>query len=87
MQKISDIIRFAEIKKGDQMSDHVYKILELTGSSSASMEDAVKNAVAKAAQTVRNMRWFQVTETRGHIDNNQVAHWQVTIKIGFTLED
>jgi len=69
------------------MSDHVYKMIELTGSSPASMEEAVKNAVAKASKTVRNMRWFEVLETRGHIDNNQVAHWQVTIKIGFTIDD
>lgn len=69
------------------MSDHVYKIIELTGSSKTSIEDAVNNAVEKASVTVRNMRWFQVTETRGHIDNGKVAHWQVTLKIGFTLED
>jgi dodecin len=69
------------------MSDHVYKHIELTGSSKTSMEEAIKNAVAKAGQTVRNMRWLQVIDTRGHIENNQVAHWQVTIKIGFTLED
>jgi len=62
-------------------------MIELTGSSPASMEEAVKNAVAKASKTVRNMRWFEVLETRGHIDNNQVAHWQVTIKIGFTIDD
>lgn len=69
------------------MSNHTYKMLELTGSSDKGMEDAIQNAVAKAAQTVRNMRWFQVMETRGHIDNGHVQHWQVTIKIGFTLED
>ena len=68
------------------MSDHVYKHIELTGSSAVGIEDAVKNAVAKASSSVRNMRWFQVTETRGHIDNGTVSHWQVTIKIGFTLE-
>jgi flavin-binding protein dodecin len=68
------------------MSDHVYKILELTGSSAAGIEDAVEKAVAKAGQTVRNMRWLQVTETRAHLENNKIAHWQVTVKIGFTLE-
>ena len=68
------------------MSDHVYKSIELVGSSSASIEDAVSTAIAKAAQTVRNLRWFQVIETRGHIEGAQVAHWQVTLKIGFTLE-
>jgi dodecin len=69
------------------MSNHVYKMIELTGSSDKGIEEAIQNAVSKAAQSVRNMRWFQVLETRGHIDNDQVQHWQVTIKIGFTLED
>lgn len=69
------------------MSDHVYKIIELAGSSTKGIEDAVQNAVARAAQTVRNMRWFEVTETRGHIEGKGVAHWQVTVRIGFTLED
>ena len=69
------------------MSNHVYKMIELTGSSEKGIEEAIQNAVAKAAESVRNMRWFQVMETRGHIDNNHVQHWQVTVKIGFTLED
>ena len=68
------------------MTDHVYKKIELTGSSDVSIEDAVENAVVKASQTIRKMRWFEVVETRGYIDNDQVAYWQVTIKIGFTLE-
>ncbi len=69
------------------MSDHIYKTIELVGSSTSGVEDAVRTAVAKAAETVRNLRWFQVTETRGHIEGGRVAHWQVTLKIGFTLED
>jgi flavin-binding protein dodecin len=69
------------------MSEHVYKILELTGSSPTSIEDAVGNAIAKAAKTVRRMQWFQVLETRGHIDGASVSHWQVTVKVGFTLDD
>jgi len=69
------------------MNNHVYKKIELTGSSDTSIEDAIKNAVAKAAKTIRNMRWFEVAETRGYIEDNQVAYWQVTVKIGFTLED
>jgi len=69
------------------MSDHVYKKIELTGSSQNSIEEAVQNAIAKARKTIRNMRWFEVVETRGYIDENQIAYWQVTIKIGFTLED
>lgn len=68
------------------MSDHVYKILELTGSSSAGIEEAVSGAIAKASETVRNMQWFEVIETRGHIRDGKVAHWQVTLKVGFTLE-
>lgn len=68
------------------MSEHVYKSIELTGSSKKSIEDAVENAVAKASQTIRNMRWFQVTETRGYIEKDKVAYWQITLKIGFTLD-
>jgi dodecin len=68
------------------MSDHVYKKIELVGSSASSIEDAVANAVTRAGQTVRNMRWLEVTETRGHIEDGKVAHWQVTVKIGFTLD-
>ena len=69
------------------MADHVYKITELCGSSPNSIEEAVNNAVSRASKTLRNMRWMQVVETRGHIENGKVAHWQVTVKIGFTLED
>ena len=69
------------------MGEHVYKIVELAGSSDKSYEDAIRNAVAKASETIRNLRWFEVTETRGHIDQGQVAHWQVVLKVGFTLED
>ena len=69
------------------MPDHLYKLIELTGSSTMSIEDAVSKAIAKAAETVRNIQWFQVVETRGHVADGKVAHWQVTVKIGFTLED
>ena len=69
------------------MSDHVYKLLELTGSSKTSIDDAIRNAIAKASKTIRNMHWFQVTETRGHIADGKVAHFQVTLKVGFTLEE
>ncbi len=68
------------------MPDHVYKTIELVGSSTKGVEDATRNAIAKASQTVRNLRWFEVTETRGHIEEGKVAHWQVTLKVGFTLE-
>jgi flavin-binding protein dodecin len=68
------------------MNDHVYKKIELTGSSEKGVEDAIANAVSRASSTVRNMRWFEVMETRGHIEQGKVAHYQVTIKVGFTLE-
>ena len=68
------------------MSNHVYKSLELTGSSTTNIEDAVKNAVDKAAQTMHHLRWFEVTDIRGEIENDVVAYWQVTMKLGFTLD-
>lgn len=68
------------------MSDHVYKKINLTGSSTESVDDAIRRAVTKASETVRNMRWFEVEEIRGHIEGGEVAHFQVTIKIGFTLD-
>ncbi|MEO6055149.1 MAG: dodecin [Chthoniobacterales bacterium] len=69
------------------MSENTYKKIELVGSSEKSIEDAVKNAVARASATIRNMRWLEVIETRGHIEDGKVAHWQVTVKIGFTLDE
>ncbi len=68
------------------MSDHVYKLLELTGSSAESSDDAVRRAIGKAHETIRNIQWFEVTETRGHVVDGKVGHWQVTLKVGFTLE-
>jgi flavin-binding protein dodecin len=68
------------------MPDHIYKTIELVGSSSLGVEDAVQKAIAKTSETVRNLRWFQVLDTRGHIEGGRVAHWQVALKIGFTLE-
>lgn len=67
--------------------DHVYKTIEVTGTSTTTEESAIQNAVAKASQSVRNMRWFQVVETRGAIDEGKVVQWQVTLKIGFSLEN
>ncbi len=69
------------------MSDHIYKKIELTGSSQVGIQDAIENAISKAAQSLHDLRWFEVVETRGHIDQGKVAHWQVTIKVGFTLTD
>lgn len=68
------------------MTEHVYKQLEIVGSSTRSIEDAVSGAIAKASQTVRNIHWFEIVETRGHVEQDKIAHWQVTIKIGFRLE-
>lgn len=68
------------------MSNHVYKLIELTGSSTVGSDDAVRNAIAKAHETLRNIHWFTVSETRGHVVDGKVAHWQVTIKLGFTLD-
>ncbi|MEO6739520.1 MAG: dodecin [Chthoniobacteraceae bacterium] len=69
------------------MKNHVYKLIELTGTSTKSVEDAVNAAIGRAGKTLKNLRWFEVTETRGEIDKNRVKHWQVTIKVGFTVED
>ncbi len=68
------------------MNDHVYKKVEITGSSTISSDDAIKNAVEKTAQSLKNTDWFEVVETRGHIKDGKVAHWQVTIKVGFRLD-
>ena len=68
------------------MNNHVYKLLEMTGSSPIGIEDAVSAALAKAHETVRNIRWFTITETRGHVEDGKVADWQVSLKIGFTLD-
>jgi dodecin len=69
------------------MSAHIYKKIEVVGSSQTSIEDAVSNAVTKAADSVRNIRWVEVIETRCHVENQKIAYWQVTVKIGFTLEE
>jgi len=68
------------------MTTHVYKSIELTGSSTQSIEDAISTAIARASETVRNIGWFEVVETRGHVQDDKVAYWQVTIKVGFTLD-
>ncbi|MCA9158549.1 MAG: dodecin family protein [Planctomycetales bacterium] len=68
------------------MSNHVYKKLEIVGTSSNSIEEAVANAISQASKTVRELRWFEVIETRGDIVDGKVSHWQVTVKIGFALE-
>lgn len=69
------------------MSEHVYKIIEIAGSSPNSIEAAIQNAVTKASASLHHLRWFEVQETRGHIEGGQVAHYQVVLKVGFTLDD
>lgn len=69
------------------MADHCYKITEVYGSSTKGLQPAIERAVAKAGETVRNMRWMQVSEIRGHLEDGKIQHWQVGVKIGFTLED
>ena len=69
------------------MSEHVYKLLELVGSSTASTDDAIRNAIEMASKTVRHIDWFEVVETRGHVADGKVAHYQVTLKVGFRLDE
>ncbi|HLE33937.1 MAG TPA: dodecin [Bacteroidota bacterium] len=69
------------------MANHVYKHIELTGTSSTGIEDAVQSAITRASKTVRNMRWVEVVDTRGHVENSKVSQWQVTVKVGFTLDE
>jgi flavin-binding protein dodecin len=69
------------------MADHIYKKIELVGSSPKGIEEAVKNALNRAKKTIRNMRWFEIAETRGFLEEGKIAHWQVTLKVGFTLDD
>lgn len=68
------------------MADNVYKTVEITGTSSSGMDDAIRNAVSTAARTLRNLDWYEVVEVRGHIEDQQIIHTQVTLKIGFRLE-
>ena len=69
------------------MPDHVYKTIELTGSSTVGSDDAIEKAISRASKTLQNLRWFEVTQVRGHIEDAGVAHWQVTLKVGFALQD
>jgi len=68
------------------MSEHVYKQIDLVGSSTVSSDDAVKTALERASKTLKNLDWFQVTEVRGHLENGRIAHWQVALKVGMRLE-
>ncbi len=69
------------------MDEHIYKIIELAGSSTVSIEEAVQNAIGRASQSLKNLRWFEISETRGQIEDGKVAHYQVVLRVGFSLED
>lgn len=69
------------------MDDHIYRVIQIVGSSEKSVDDAIQRAVSRASQTLRHLRWFEVVETRGHIDDGKIQHYQVTLKIGFTIAD
>ena len=69
------------------MEDHVYRVIEITGSSPNGIEAAIQTAVARASRTLRNLRWFEVVQTRGHLEDGKIQHYQVTLKIGFTIDD
>ncbi|GLU31775.1 dodecin [Trinickia caryophylli] len=69
------------------MNDHVYKQIELTGSSTTSSDEAIRTAIQRASKTLRNLHWFQVTDVRGHIENGNIVHWQVSLKVGMRIED
>jgi dodecin len=69
------------------MADHIYSISELVGSSSVSIDDAIKGAITRASKTLHNLDWFEVTNIRGHIENNELSHYQVTLKVGFRVDD
>lgn len=69
------------------MSDNVYRVTEIVGTSTVGSDDAIKNAISRASKTLKNLDWFEVVETRGHIENNEIRHYQVTIKVGFKLEE
>lgn len=69
------------------MDDHIYRVIQIVGSSDKSVDDAIQRAVSRASQTLRNLRWFEVVETRGHIEDGKISHYQVTLKIGFTIAD
>jgi dodecin len=75
-----------ELDREAGMDDHVYRVIQIVGSSEKSIDDAIHVAIARASKTLRELRWFEVVETRGHIDNGKVHHFQVTLKVGFTID-
>jgi flavin-binding protein dodecin len=85
--RVSELITRIACRREAAMHDHVYKVIELVGSSEKSVDDAINNAVARATETLRNLRWFEVVQTRGQIENGKVHYYQVVLKLGFTMED
>jgi dodecin len=83
----TNIQRRFNMAAAPEMKDHVYKILDLVGSSEKSIDDAIQNAITRASKTIREMKWFEVVQTRGHIENGVVRHYQVLLRVGFTLEE
>jgi dodecin len=81
------LVAFVQQSEGSSVTDHTYRIIELAGSSETSHADAVENAIARASKTMRNLRWFEITQMRGEIEQGRIRHYQVTMKVGFTLED
>jgi dodecin len=77
---------FGQRRQEAAMQDHIYRIIELVGSSEKSIEDAISTAISRANETVRHLRWFEVVQTRGHVEDGKVSHYQVTLKVGFTVE-
>ena len=75
------------LEREEAMDDHVYRIIEISGSSQTSIEDAIQTAVSRAGRTLRNLRWFEVLQTRGHLEGGKIQHYQVVLKIGFTIDD
>lgn len=80
-------LKMGSAKQPDTQADHIYRVIELVGSSSRSVEDAINVAVRRAHRTLRNLRWFEIVRTSGHIAQGKVEHYQVTLKVGFTMED
>jgi flavin-binding protein dodecin len=78
--------RLAFHPREDGMEDHIYRVIQIVGSSDKSIDDAIQRGITRASQTLRNLRWFEVVETRGHIEDGKVQHYQVTMKVGFTME-
>jgi flavin-binding protein dodecin len=83
---VTDVIDLEGGQEENTMSEHIYKVIELVGSSTTSSDDAVRNAITRASKTLKNLDWFQLVETRGHLVDGQIAHFQVTLKVGFRLE-